>query len=74
VAGLELDVCLWVPGRCLVRERGVAEVVPWSERLADSGGLEGRRLQVHHRVPLRDGGSNELGNLELLCRDCHKLA
>jgi 5-methylcytosine-specific restriction endonuclease McrA len=31
-----------------------------------------RRLQVHHRMPLRDGGSNELANLELLCHRCHK--
>ena len=30
-----------------------------------------RRLQVHQRVPLRDGGSNELDNLELLCPRCH---
>ncbi len=30
-----------------------------------------RRRQVHHRVPLRDGGSNELDNLELLCHRCH---
>ena len=29
------------------------------------------RLQVHHRVPLRDGGSNELLNLELLYARCH---
>jgi 5-methylcytosine-specific restriction endonuclease McrA len=30
-----------------------------------------RRLQVHHRVAVVDGGSNELDNLELLCGDCH---
>ncbi len=30
-----------------------------------------RRLQVHHRVPLRDGGGNDLSNLELLCDECH---
>ncbi len=30
-----------------------------------------RRLQVHHRVPLAAGGSNELSNLELLCHRCH---
>jgi 5-methylcytosine-specific restriction endonuclease McrA len=30
-----------------------------------------RRLQVHHRIALRDGGSNELSNLELLCAHCH---
>jgi len=32
-----------------------------------------RRLQVHHRVPLHAGGSNELSNLELLCARCHRL-
>ena len=31
-----------------------------------------RQLQVHHRVPLASGGSNDLTNLELLCRACHK--
>jgi hypothetical protein len=31
-----------------------------------------RKLQV--ALLLRDGGSNELSNLELLCRDCHRLA
>jgi 5-methylcytosine-specific restriction endonuclease McrA len=30
-----------------------------------------RRLHVHHRVPLRYGGSNDIGNLELLCARCH---
>jgi 5-methylcytosine-specific restriction endonuclease McrA len=29
------------------------------------------RLQVHHRLPLNEAGSNQLGNLELLCHRCH---
>jgi hypothetical protein len=29
------------------------------------------RLQVHHRVPLADGGTNTLDNLELRCRTHH---
>jgi hypothetical protein len=29
------------------------------------------RVQVHHRIPVADGGSNTLDNLELLCGDCH---
>lgn len=33
------------------------------------GGQE--RLQVHHRVPLMDGGSNDPENLIALCRACH---
>ena len=31
-------------------------------------------VQVHHRVALVDGGSNQLSNLELLCADCHRLS
>jgi 5-methylcytosine-specific restriction endonuclease McrA len=27
-------------------------------------------LQVHHRVPLAEGGSNTLSNLELRCKNC----
>jgi 5-methylcytosine-specific restriction endonuclease McrA len=29
-------------------------------------------LEVEHIVPLADGGTNDLENLQLLCRDCHK--
>ena len=32
------------------------------------------RLEVHHKVSVRDGGSNERGNLLGLCRSCHKKA
>ena len=28
-------------------------------------------LTVHHRVPIKLGGSNELYNLEILCNSCH---
>lgn len=31
-----------------------------------------RRLDGDHRVPLADGGANNLGNMQLLCEDCHK--
>jgi 5-methylcytosine-specific restriction endonuclease McrA len=34
------------------------------------GGSEG--LQVHHRVPLAQGGSNALWNLELRCQVHHR--
>jgi len=53
----------WGEVRARVRERDQACV-----RCSST-----RRLQVHHRVPLRDGGSNELSNLELLCARCHRL-
>jgi 5-methylcytosine-specific restriction endonuclease McrA len=32
------------------------------------------RLQVHHRVPLAERGTNTLDNLELVCRPCHEAA
>ena len=28
-------------------------------------------MQVHHVIPLAEGGVNDLGNLASLCRDCH---
>jgi len=30
------------------------------------------KLQVHHVVPVKDGGSDEDDNLLLLCHDCHQ--
>jgi 5-methylcytosine-specific restriction endonuclease McrA len=32
------------------------------------------RLEVHHRLPLSEGGTNALRNLELLCAACHDAA
>jgi hypothetical protein len=29
-------------------------------------------LQVHHKVPLAAGGTNQFSNLAVLCRACHK--
>ena len=29
-------------------------------------------LEVDHKIPLSDGGTNDIDNLWLLCRDCHK--
>jgi 5-methylcytosine-specific restriction endonuclease McrA len=31
-------------------------------------------LSVHHIVPARHGGSDDLLNLQLLCADCHRVA
>jgi len=30
-------------------------------------------LRVHHKIPQSQGGSNELKNLIVLCKDCHNL-
>lgn len=32
-----------------------------------------KRLEVHHIIPLRKGGTNDLDNLITLCRKCHML-
>ena len=29
------------------------------------------RLECHHKVHLQDGGTNDLSNLQVLCRGCH---
>ena len=34
-------------------------------------GAMGRRLEVDHVTPLADGGTDDLANLQTLCRDCH---
>ena len=31
----------------------------------------GRVLQVHHRIPVEQGGTNEVSNLETVCQFCH---
>ena len=35
---------------------------------------EAKGLEVHHRVSLAHGGTNDLTNLELRCRRCHRAA
>ncbi len=29
-------------------------------------------LVIHHKLPISQGGSNDLENLKTVCRDCHK--
>ncbi len=33
---------------------------------------QGLTLDIHHIVPLSEGGNNELPNLQLLCPNCHR--
>lgn len=40
----------------------------WCE-LCGEGGLT---LDIHHTLPLSEGGNNELSNLKLLCPNCHR--
>lgn len=41
-----------------------------SSRVCERCG-EGKSVEVHHIIPLKLGGSNELSNLRTLCTDCH---
>ena len=55
----------WQELRGVVRERD-----SWRCRECGRAG----RLEVHHKIPLKDGGSNALENLLTLCVGCHKAA
>ena len=35
-------------------------------------GLVKQAQEVHHKMPIAQGGSNRIDNLESLCRSCHK--
>ncbi|MCF6311326.1 MAG: HNH endonuclease [Verrucomicrobiales bacterium] len=35
-------------------------------------GESGLTLDIHHKLPLSEGGTNELANLKLLCPNCHR--
>ena len=37
-------------------------------------GVEARQLHLHHRRPIRQGGTHRLDNLVLLCAECHSEA
>lgn len=36
-----------------------------------TGGSEANPLQVDHRHPISKGGTDDLDNLQILCRDCN---
>jgi 5-methylcytosine-specific restriction protein A len=37
----------------------------------DERGCDRAATEVHHRVPIADGGTNEVDNLQALCKGCH---
>lgn len=53
----------------LIRDKYM-ETHPFCERCFKNGVLV-KAEHVHHKVPLNDGGSNEVENLEALCKPCH---
>ena len=50
----------------VIRQRAFAEQGRRCSRCGKAGALE-----VHHVKELAHGGTNDLSNLEVLCRDCH---
>ena len=40
-------------------------------KCADCGHLHRGRFEVHHKLAVRDGGTNDLDNLVPLCSACH---
>ena len=50
----------------------------WSEVILDYLGafciycLATQKLHIHHIIPVLRGGKNTMGNLEVVCTDCHK--
>lgn len=34
-------------------------------------GLKAKRLEIHHKVPVSEGGLNERSNLVAICKECH---
>ena len=62
------------------RSGGIAHGKAWQALREQAFTLHGRRcsecgkagrLEVHHKVSLQHGGTNDLRNLEALCRGCH---
>ncbi len=46
----------------------------WKCRECGTSLLPPNKHNVHHVIPLQDGGKNEIGNLATLCLPCHKVA
>ena len=47
-------------------------VIDASEGKCARCGKEADKLEIHHIVPVKEGGKNSKDNLEALCIDCHK--
>lgn len=43
---------------------------PWCAECARNGRMS-LATDVHHKIPKRDGGSDDVDNLEPLCHSCH---
>jgi hypothetical protein len=63
------DVLIGYPPDWLLRTAAVYERDGVCVRCGSTSGLD-----THHTKPLSKGGTNQLANLELLCRECHSAA
>ena len=47
------------------------ELIEKSNRICQICKLTSKHLEIDHITPLSQGGSNEIENLQVLCKDCH---
>ena len=59
------------PKRTALPNSTIRQVFARAGHRCECCGRKGGRLDVHHRDPVSEGGSNDPGYLELLCRACH---
>ena len=61
------------PRRTAIPNATIRRVFARAGHRCECCGRKGGRLDVHHRDPVSEGGSNDPGCLELLCRACHTM-
>jgi len=54
------------------REREIAEAQDWKCKCCRESLGNGLALEIHHRIPIRQGGTDEPGNLVWLHTACHR--
>ena len=59
------------PKRTAIPNAVIRQVFARAGHRCECCGRKGGRLDVHHHDPVSEGGSNDPGCLELLCRACH---
>ncbi len=78
ILGARYGTDLWrlerAPGRLSDPDWAIMRRIVWARergRCCNCGADEGRR-DVHHIVPIAQGGTNRLTNLTVICRACHR--
>ncbi|MCP4571305.1 MAG: HNH endonuclease [bacterium] len=74
---LKCDAVVCKPGeraKATIPPRGRREVLARDRHRCQSPGCSHTRfLEIHHKIPRANGGTNEPGNLVTLCAACHRL-